>query len=218
MLKTRVVIQKKTRDTLAAAASSAADKTVDDTMIHAIIHSDLPPADKSLDRVVEEVMAVTGAAFETTASALRLILYNVYTNDEILGRLREELDSVSTGHSEPIFLRQLYQLLYFTAVLTEGMRLSAVVALRAARVTDKDLLYDKWQIPAGTPVEMTTLLIHTDEAMYSDLMRFNTRSVGRFHSRGTNQGPIRALWRRDEDISWQTVSPVPLWSSSIDFC
>lgn len=142
-------------------------------MIHAIVHSDLPEAEKSFQRVFEEVMTVTGAAFETTASALRLILYHVYTNHEILRRLREEIAPLSHSASNLIPLKQLEQLPYLTAVLTEGMRLSPAVASRAARVTDKDLFYEKWRIPAGTPVGMTTLLIHTDETLYPDPMRFN---------------------------------------------
>lgn len=158
---------------MAAATSSSPDKAANDTMIHAIAYSDLPPAEKTFDRVFEEVMTVTGAAFETTASAFRLILFHVYTNDKILRRLRKEIASISDRTSEMINLKQLEQLSYFTAVLTEGMRLSPAVASRAARVTDKGLFYDKWRIPAGTPVGMTTLLMHTDERLYSDPMRFN---------------------------------------------
>lgn len=116
---------------------------------------------------------MTGAAFETTASALRLILFHVYDNDEILRRFRTEIASISDRPSEMINLKQLEQLPYLTAVLTEGMRLSPAVASRAARVTDKDLFYDKWRIPAGTPVGMTTLLMHTDEKLYSDPMSFS---------------------------------------------
>lgn len=157
---------------MADAASSSPDKSANDTMLHAIIYSELPAAEKSFDRVFEEVMTVTGAAFETTASALRLILYHVYTSEEILRRLREEIASLSTGFSDPVPLKQLEQLSYLTAVLTEGMRLSPAVASRAARVTDKDLSYEKWRIPAGTPVGMTTLWMHTDETLYPDPMRF----------------------------------------------
>lgn len=142
-------------------------------MIHAITHSDLPPVEKTFERVFEEVMTVTGAGFETTASAFRLILFHVYTNDEILRRLREEVAPLHSGNTDQISLRQLEQLPYFTAVLTEGMRLSPAIATRAARVTDKDLFYDKWRIPAGTPVGMTTLLMHTDGKLYDDPMRFN---------------------------------------------
>lgn len=118
-------------------------------------------------------MTVTGAAFETTASAFRLILFHVYTNEEILRRLREEVVPLSTGPSNTFNLKQLEQLPYLTAVLTEGMRLSPAIATRAARVTDKDLFYDRWRIPAGTPVGMTTLLLHTDAKLYPDPMRFN---------------------------------------------
>jgi len=142
-------------------------------MIHAIVYSDLPPAEKTFDRVLEEVMTVAGAGFETTASALRLILYHVYTNNQILRRLREELASVSTGPAQPIALKEVEQLPYLTAVLTEGIRLSPAIASRAARITNKDLFYDKWRIPAGTPVGMTTLLMHTDEALYPEPMLFN---------------------------------------------
>ncbi|KAI0120912.1 cytochrome P450 [Hypoxylon sp. NC0597] len=162
-----------TRDILAAATSSSLDNKAQSTMVHEIVHSSLPPAEKSLDHVLEEVATVTGAGFETTANTLRLILFHVYTNDEILQRLRKELASVSTGSSEPIALKDLEQLSYLTATLMEGMRLSPAVASRAARITDKDLFYGKWRIPAGTPVGMTTLLLHTDEKLYPEPMRFN---------------------------------------------
>lgn len=142
-------------------------------MIHAIAYSDLPLTEKTFDRVFEEVMTVTGAAFETTASAFRLILFHVYANDEILRRLREEIASIYSGNPDQVPLKKLEQLPYFTAVLTEGMRLSPAVASRAARVTNQDLFYDNWRIPAGTPVGMTTLLMHTDEDLYPDPMRFN---------------------------------------------
>jgi cytochrome P450 len=142
-------------------------------MIHAIVHSDLPTVEKSFDRVFEEVATVTGAGFETTANVLRLILYHVYSNKDILRRLREELASVSGASSLSAELRTLEQQPYLTAIITEGMRLSPAVASRAARVADVDLIYDQWRIPAGTPTGMTVLLMHTDENLYPDPLRFN---------------------------------------------
>ena len=142
-------------------------------MVHAIVRSDLPPSEKNFDRVFAEVATVTGAGFETTANILRLILYHVYTNEEILRRLRKEIASVPTPSTESIALEKLEQLPYLTAILMEGMRLSPAVASRAARVTDRDLFYGNWRIPAGTPVGMTTLLMHTDETVYPDPMLFN---------------------------------------------
>jgi cytochrome P450 len=56
----------------------------------------------------------------------------------------------------------------------EGLRLSPSMATRSARIApDRDLIYDKWRIPAGTPVGMTTLLMHTDKDLYPDPMCFN---------------------------------------------
>lgn len=172
-----------TQDTLAAATSSSPDIKVQNTMVYEIVRSNLPLADKSFDRIIEEVATVTGAGFETTANVLRLIFYHIYTNDEILQRLRSEIASVKvpspkldSGTAEPcgpIPLKNLEQLPYLTAVLMEGMRLSPAIATRAARITDKDLVYGDWRIPSGTPVGMTTLLMHTDEKLYPDPMRFN---------------------------------------------
>ncbi|KAF2105429.1 cytochrome P450 [Lophiotrema nucula] len=161
-----------TRDAIAAVESSPGDK-VQKTLVHGILHSDLPPADKTLGRIFEEIATVTGAGFETTANTLRLILYHVYANDVILRRLREEIALIRTASSEPFPLNKLEQLPYLTAVLNEGLRLSPAIATRAARITDKDLFYGRWRIPAGTPVGMTTLLMHTDERLYPEPMRFN---------------------------------------------
>ncbi|EEQ29552.1 cytochrome P450 [Microsporum canis CBS 113480] len=164
--------ERDTRDTLAAVASSSPGHNVNNTMIYTIVHSDLPPADKTFDRIFEELATVTGAGFETTSNTLRLILYHLYTNNTILERLREEITIASDG-SGPIPLKKLEQLPYLTAILQEGLRLSPGVSTRAARITDKDLFYMSWRIPTGTPVGMTTILMHTDEKLYPDPMRFN---------------------------------------------
>jgi cytochrome P450 len=158
---------------LANVASLSSDTETEDTIVHAIVHSDLPPSDKTFNRVFEEVATVTGAAFETIANTLRLILFHVYTNDEILQRLRKEINLLSANSNQSLPVEKLEKLPYFTATLMEGMRHSPTVASRAARFTDKDLFYRDWRIPAGTPVGMTTLLMHADEKLYLDPMRSN---------------------------------------------
>lgn len=168
--------EKDTRDAMEASASGSSDEKVVNSMVHTIVHSNLPPEDKTFERVFEEVATATGAAFETTANVLRLILFHIYSNDEILGRLREELTSTLQDEERdeaPLTLKQLEQLPYLTAVLMEGLRLSPGIATRAARVTDKDLLLGDWHIPAGTPVGMTMILVHTDERLYPDPLRFD---------------------------------------------
>lgn len=158
---------------MAAAISPSPDDKIKSTLIYSIAHSDLPPAEKTFDRIFEEVATVTGAGFETISNTLRLILYHVYSSDEILQRLKEEINAASTTVTGPLTLKELEQLPYLTAVLMEGLRLSPGVGSRAARITDQDLFYEHWRIPTGTPVGMTTILMHTDENLYPDPMCFN---------------------------------------------
>jgi cytochrome P450 len=142
-------------------------------VVHEIVRSKLPPSEKTFERVFEEIATLTGAAFETTAGVLRLVLFNVYSNPDILRRVRTEIVAAAASSPDPIPLTTLEKLPYLTSVLMEGMRLSPAIASRSPRQTDKDLLYGEWRIPAGTPVGMTTLLMHTDEKIYPNPLRFN---------------------------------------------
>lgn len=132
------------------------------TIIHAILHSDLPAAEKTVARINDEVGTVTGAAFETAAQSIRTILYHLYSDRDMLRRLRAELASArkeSGGNDDDdgqIHLATLEQLPYLTGIIREGLRLSPGLATRLARVApDRDLTYGQWSIPAGTPVGMT---------------------------------------------------------------
>ncbi|KAK4213379.1 cytochrome P450 [Rhypophila decipiens] len=160
-----------TREVLTDAVASS-EKDAQKTMIHAIVHSNLPPQGKVLERVKEEVATVTGAGYESTASVLRLILFHVFSNPDVLHRLRSEVSEVLT-EADHLTLPALERLPYLTAVLKEGLRLSPAIGTRLARISNKDLFYGDWRIPAGNPVGMTVLLMHTDGNLYPDPMRFN---------------------------------------------
>ncbi|KAL2180582.1 cytochrome P450 [Thermothelomyces heterothallicus CBS 202.75] len=164
-----------TDETLAAVKSSSPDANVENSVVHAIVRSGLPAAEKSELRIRQEVSTVTTAGFETTASALRLLLCHVFTDDTVRGRLRAELASAGVGAGDGrLELKTLERLPYLTAVLMEGLRLSPGIGTRSARISDKDLFYgDDWRIPAGTPVGMTVLLMHTDEDNFADPRSFD---------------------------------------------
>ncbi|KAI9159110.1 Cytochrome P460 monooxygenase [Paramyrothecium foliicola] len=69
------------------------------TLVHAILQSDLPESEKTFDRMNEDVSTITGAAFETTAQTLRAVLYYVFSDNQVLCRLRQELKA--NGLAEP---------------------------------------------------------------------------------------------------------------------
>lgn len=148
------------------------------TLVESILDSNLPPAEKTIMRLHDELGTVTGAAFETTANSLRCILYHVYTNPAMLEQLRTEVSSakqlVGVAKVSDMTISSLEQLPYLTAVLMEGLRLTPGIATRMARVApDRTVTYGKWQIPVGTPVGMTTYLMHMDPSIYPEPEKFN---------------------------------------------
>lgn len=178
-----------------AADSPNPDDKTPRTMVHEILESKLPVEERSFHRVFDDVSTITGAGFETTASALCLIFYHVRSNDGILRKLRIELSSAMASSTlvlspDTVELRALEQLPYLTAVLMEGMRLSPAIASRMARINpDEDLVYNNKRIPAGTPIGMTTLLMHTDENIYPDPMRFDPERWMELESRRKSDKP-----------------------------
>lgn len=167
-----------TWDIVSAASSAAPDPKNPKTIIHNILDSRLPAEEKTRERINDDVATVSGAAFETTAHALRNLIYYVYTDAEILRRLRAELSGVVASGIDPeqptTQIRELEKLPYLTAVLMEALRFSPGIATRSARIApDRELVYDKWVIPAGTPVGMTALLMNMDESLYPDPKRFD---------------------------------------------
>jgi cytochrome P450 len=159
---------------LSLTTTSSLEDEASRTIVHEIADSKLPPSEKELSRIYDEVAAITGAGFETIDSVLRLLFYHVFSNAEILQRLRAELNAANVTPSTKIEIKSLEKLPYLTSVIMEGLRLSPAIGSRTARIApDRYLFYGDWPIPAGTPVGMTTILIHTDETLYPDPLCFN---------------------------------------------
>lgn len=152
---------------MADSESTSPETEASHTIVHEILGSSLSSHDKSLQRVFEDVTSVSGAGFETSGSVLRLLCFHIFSRPEILQRLRVELESAGSSHSNVVELKTLEQLPFFTSTIKEALRLSPGVATRMARIApDRDLFYKNWSIPAGTPIGMTTILMHTDEKLY----------------------------------------------------
>ena len=171
-----------TQQIMSEIKSNTTNESSPSTIVHAILEADnLPPAEAELNRVSDEVSTITGAGLETVAQTLRFTIYHLYTKPPLRHRLRTELQDLSSSlnhepQSEPT-LAQLERLPYLTAVIIESLRLSPGLATRLARIApDRELVYDgKWVIPAGTPIGMTTLLMHWDESVYPDARRFEPK-------------------------------------------
>ena len=70
-------------------------------------------------------------------------------------------------------------------MIEEGNQLSYGVTARVARIAPEPLRYKSYDIPAGTPVSITTLCVHTDESIFPDPISFEPeRWLG---AEGTNR-------------------------------
>ncbi|KAG0645177.1 Cytochrome P450 monooxygenase [Hyphodiscus hymeniophilus] len=144
-----------------------------------ILKSNLPPEEKSLDRLWHDAQTLNIAGSETTSSALGNITYYLLAQPDILKRLRDELATVvKDGRITETTTAELEKLPYLTAVIKEGLRLSFGTAGRLYRISpDKSLIYNdgkrQWDIPAGTPVAMSTPLLHLNAKTFPSPTSFD---------------------------------------------
>lgn len=156
------------------------------TIFHSILDSDLPPREKELSRLWQEGQTIVGAGTETTAWTMSVIAFHVLANPKIMERLQLELKGVMKEGKATC--NQLEQLPFFSAVISEGLRLSYGVTTHLQRVSpDQVMKFQDWDIPPGvslpihldvnltssqTPVGMTSVLIHLNPTIFPDPHEF----------------------------------------------
>ena len=139
-----------------------------------LTNENLSTADKSIGRLEQEGISVITAGSNTTAHTLSTITFHVASNRSILQRLQRELETLYSQSEAQVTWTQLEKLPYLTAVVTEGLRWSYGVTHRLQRISpDVPLRYDKWIIPPGTPVSMSTVLMHNNEEHFPNPRVFN---------------------------------------------
>ena len=106
------------------------------------------------------------AGADTTAIALRAIVYYVLKNPIVHQRLRQELDSARL--SQPISYDTTQKLPYLAAVVQEAMRMHPGVGLMLERVVpDEGLrLPDGRFVPSGTTVGMNAWVVHMNKEVF----------------------------------------------------
>jgi cytochrome P450 len=168
-------LERYVKDIMEGKEDKEGKETVDGkpTVFHHLLNSDLPPQEKTLERLWQEGQVIVGAGTETTANTLTITTFHLLDNPEKLKRLRSELETVMPDPSSPAKLQELEQLPYFSAVVNEGLRMSYGVSQRLPRIApNEELTFRDWTIPRGTPVSMTTLFIHHDETIFPDSHTF----------------------------------------------
>ena len=143
------------------------------SIFETLLNSDLPPFEKSVARLVEDAQTLVGAGSITTSFALALGTYYILSDATVLGTLLTELESAIPDTATMAPLSVLEKLPYLTAVHLETLRISYGVCHRLQRVCpNHPLRYCDTLIPPGTPVSMSSLLIHDHPAIFPSPREF----------------------------------------------
>ncbi|KAF6815012.1 cytochrome P450 [Colletotrichum plurivorum] len=149
------------------------EKAESKTIFGVILESDLPTSEKTVGRLQQEAISVTGAGIETTMRALSLCTFHILNNPPVLERLQAELiDSIPDPRNPPNW-DALSQLPYLSACINEALRFAYGTSQRLPRtLQDEPLRYGDWLIPVGATVSMDNYAVSHDEAIFPDNMTF----------------------------------------------
>jgi len=154
-------------------AEGSTEKAPHRTIFRDIVQSNLPPSEKAPARLSAEANLLQIAGTETTARTLAVLIFHLIDSPEVLDRLRLELKPYTPESGSTMHLAELEAIPYFSAVITEGIRLSHVVSSRMPRYApDEQIKYGQWVIPVGTPVMQSHYLHHTNPKIFPDPYEF----------------------------------------------
>ena len=140
------------------------------TLFHAIDKSSLPPHEKTPLRLTQEGLTILFAGGETGSRALSHTVYHLLANPEVLEKVKHEILEVAGESKERPDIKVLEGLPWLVSIfpfwrqvlrsatanhhlqaasVRESLRLRALVMSRLPLVSEKELVYGTWVIPAG---------------------------------------------------------------------
>ncbi|KAL9110537.1 MAG: hypothetical protein Q9227_004895 [Pyrenula ochraceoflavens] len=133
-----------------------------------LLNSDLPSSELDSYRLMEEGVALIGAAIDTTKWATVVTIVHILRDTAVLRRLRQELDGAIPDPARLPSLAALEKLPFFMACIEEGIRLSYGGFARSPRLHPKALQYGSWRIPPRTPISTDAWSMHHDEEIFPE--------------------------------------------------
>ncbi|KAI0017858.1 benzoate 4-monooxygenase cytochrome P450 [Xylariomycetidae sp. FL0641] len=137
----------------------------------------LPPEEKTIYRLSGEGFNFLLAGTETTAASLTVITFHLLDKPQIYAKLMSTLEGMNPDNLK---WSELEQIPYIWAIIHESLRMMPGVSHRSARIArEEDLVYRsedgsvEWVIPRGTPIGMTSMINHWNEALFPNPDEFN---------------------------------------------
>jgi cytochrome P450 len=119
------------------------------------------------DELLTQMMNLTVAGHETTASSLAWAFHHLHRNPRVKARLVEELRSLP----EPLDPEAVTRLPYLEAVCSETLRLEPVAPL-IGRMLRKGLTLQGYELAPGTAVGVSILQVHRRADLFPEPERF----------------------------------------------
>ncbi|KAL4902748.1 hypothetical protein BDW74DRAFT_169336 [Aspergillus multicolor] len=143
-------------------------------MYHNLTDPDLPPEERTPQRLEDECLVVLGAGTETTARTLTIAAYYLAEDADVLLKLRNELKQVLPTVTSTCSWSELEKLPYLAAVINESLRLATPVIGRLPRIApDEALTYKEYTLPPGTPMSSSSLLLHHNPTIFPSPIKFD---------------------------------------------
>jgi cytochrome P450 len=149
------------------------------TIFHEILTGSLPEKEKSTKRLAAEGQTMISAGTETTAWTLATITAYLLVQPTTLCKLQAEFSPIIPDGTHIPSWSNLEKLVFFNAVILEGIRLTYGVAARQPRAAPDEQLQLKssktgayFHVPAGTPIGMTSVLVHHNPDIFPEPLLF----------------------------------------------
>lgn len=86
------------------------------TIFQSLLESNLPPDDKTLERLRQEGQTIVGAGSDTVSNTLTVTTFHIVDNPENMMKLVEELGKALPDPNEPVKLSVVEKLPYLVSI------------------------------------------------------------------------------------------------------
>ncbi len=119
--------------------------------------------------LLDEMITLLLAGHETSAVTLAWVVQRVLERPAVLTKLRAEVQEVTGGG--PLLPKDISRLRYTEAVIRETMRIDTLLPL-VVRVLQRDMTFAGYELPAGTLVGPSPLLVHENPRVWPEPHEF----------------------------------------------
>ena len=115
--------------------------------------------------IIDEIFTLIAAGNDTTATALSWAVYHIFRNQDVLSKLRNELDFEEQAAERIVSLR------YLDATVKEVQRISPIFTFVLRRLT-RPVRVASYDLPVGTLIAPSIYLMHRRADLWDEPARF----------------------------------------------